>query len=196
MWDFLFEEEDRRYGVLSATLVLVVPVLLVLMGRPLICTCGSVKLWFGDVFSSQISQHLLDWYAFSHVIHGFLSYMVLRWLFPERPVVFWAMLAILVEGIWEVAENTPWVIEYYRANTMSTKFVGDTVINSTMDVLAMITGFVTARRVPVWVTVVLFVGFELMTILLIRDGFLLNVLMFVWPLEAVKEWQMEIAFLR
>ncbi len=192
----MFEDEKRWYWVLSAGLVLVVPVLLVLMDRPVICTCGSVKLWFGDVHSSQISQHLTDWYVFSHVIHGFLSYMVLRWVFPERPLIFCAMIAILVEGLWEVAENTPMVIEYYRANTMSTQFVGDTVINSTMDVLAMVVGFVMAHRVPVWVTVVLFVGFELMTIVLIRDGFLLNVLMFVWPLEAVKEWQMEIALLR
>ncbi len=193
MWRSLFDEDERRWWELSVFLVLLVPFILLLMDRPLICTCGSVKLWFGNVHSPEISQHLTDWYVFSHIIHGFLSYMVMQWLFPERPVIFWAVLAILVEGIWEVAENTPYVIEYYRAHTMSTEFVGDTVLNSTMDVLAMISGFVMARRFPIWVTVVLFVGFELMTIILIRDGFLLNVLMFVWPLEAVKEWQMEIA---
>lgn len=165
------------------------------MGRPVICTCGFVKLWQNDVFSSQVSQHLLDWYVFSHIIHGFLFYLIARYLFPGQNLLLWAILAISVEAVWEVVENTPFVIEYYRSNTMSTEFVGDTVINSTMDLLAMVIGFIMARKFPVWLTVLLFLGFEAMTLWVIRDGFLLNVLMLLWPIEAIKDWQMDAAAL-
>ena len=191
----LFEPRSstRPQWIASIFLVLLVPLVLILMGRPIICTCGFVKFWHGDVFSTQVSQHLTDWYVFSHIIHGFLFYLIARYLFPGRSVLFWAILALIVEGAWEIVENTPFVIEYYRNNTMSTEFVGDTVINSTMDLLAMVVGFIMARKFPVWLTVALFIGFELMTVLVIRDGFLLNVLMLLYPIEAIKEWQMEAA---
>lgn len=94
-----------------------------------------------------------------------------------------------------MTENTPFVIEYYRENTMSEKFVGDTVINSFMDLLAMVLGFVIAYRSPVWLTLLLFIGMEVMTVLVIRDGFLLNVLMLLYPIESIKEWQMQEAAL-
>ncbi|MFB6258477.1 MAG: DUF2585 family protein [Flavobacteriales bacterium] len=196
----LFERRSssRPQWITSIVLVLLVPIVLILMGRPVICetccdTCDHVKLWQGDVFSSQVSQHLLDWYVFSHIIHGFLFYMIARYLFPKQSVLFWAILAIIVEGAWEVLENTPFVIEYYRNNTASTEFVGDTVINSTMDLLAMVVGFILARKLPVWFTVLLFIGFELMTLYVIRDGFLLNVLMLLFSFGAVEEWQKQVA---
>ncbi len=191
----LFEKRPstRPQWIASIVLILLVPLVLILMDRPVICTCGFVKFWQGDVFSPQVSQHLFDWYVFSHIIHGFLFYMIARFLFPRRSVLFWAILAIIVEGAWEVVENTPFVIDYYRDNTMSTEFVGDTVINSTMDLLAMVFGFIMARKQPVWLTIVLFLGFEAMTLYVIRDGFLLNVLMLLYPIEAIKEWQMNAA---
>ncbi len=191
----LFEKrsKQRTQWTISVLLVLLVPVVLILMERPIICTCGFVKLWQGDVFSPQVSQHLFDWYVFSHILHGFLFYMIARYLFPKHSVLFWAILAIAVEGAWEIVENTPFVIDYYRDNTMSTEFVGDTVINSSMDLLAMVVGFIMARKQPVWLTVLLFLGFEVMTLYVIRDGLILNVLMLLWPIEAIKEWQMEAA---
>lgn len=173
--------------------MLAVAVVLLLMERPIICTCGYVKFWQGDVFSPQVSQHLFDWYVFSHILHGFLFYMIARYLFPKQSVLFWAFLAILVEGAWEIGENTQYAIEYYRENTMSAEFVGDTVINSMMDLLAMVLGFVMARKFPVWLTVILFIGMEAMTIWIIRDGLLLNILMLLYPIEAVKDWQRELA---
>jgi Protein of unknown function (DUF2585) len=162
---------------------------LLAMGRVPICTCGYVKLWHGEVMSSGNSQHLTDWYTPSHIIHGFLFYW-LTWLVAPKAPLGWRLLAAtLVEVAWEVLENSPVIIDRYRAVTISLDYYGDSVINSVADVLAMVLGFLLASRLPVRLTIAIAVAFELLTTLLIRDGLILNIIMLIWPLEAIRTWQ-------
>lgn len=159
------------------------------MGRPLICTCGSVKFWTGDAFGPENSQMLSDWYSLSHVLHGGLLYGAL-WLVARRWPVGWRLvIATLVEAAWEIAENAPFIIERYRSTTAALGYSGDSILNSLSDIAMMMLGFGLARLLPVGWVIALGLALELASLLAIRDNLTLNVLMLVHPIDAIRVWQ-------
>ncbi|EEW27006.1 DUF2585 domain-containing protein [Rhodobacter ferrooxidans] len=176
------------YLIVLAIILLAVAYLL-WAGRVPWCTCGYIKLWHGDTMSSENSQHIADWYTPSHLLHGLLFYGAL-WLVARRVPFGWRLvIATVVEAGWEMVENSSFIIERYRAVTISLDYFGDSVVNSVSDILAMIIGFHLARVIPVWASVALVIGFEVLTAFIIRDGLALNVLMLLYPLDAVRVWQ-------
>src|SRR3989344_1814380 len=145
----------KQYALISVAIIAVFAGVLFLMGQVPICKCGYVKLWHGVTYSSENSQHLSDWYTFSHIIHGFAFYGLARLLFRKWPVGLWLIFALILETGWEIFENTDFIINRYREVTISLDYYGDSIINSVFDVLFMVLGFFLARKLPIWAAVIL-----------------------------------------
>lgn len=185
---------DRWAAVAALGMALGIVIILLGMHRPPICPCGTIRFWQGVVESPENSQQISDWYSFSHVIHGFLFYGAAHLIWRRFGFTAlsrkWAlMLAVLVEGSWEILENSPIVIDRYRAVTVSWGYSGDSVLNSAADIGFMTLGFLFAARMPALLTIAVAVVFELFTLCMIRDNLALNILMLVSPVEAVRQWQ-------
>jgi hypothetical protein len=182
-----------RAALISLGVMIVMIMILRMLGRPWICDCGSIKLWHGAVVSSENSQHISDWYTFSHITHGFLFYWMAwclsRVIGPLRPVPIRFVLAVVVEAGWEILENTNFIIDRYREATIALDYYGDSILNSSFDVIFMSLGFLVAARIPGLATLVIALSFEIFTAVMIRDNLSLNILMLLWPVEAVKTWQ-------
>ena len=179
----------RRAVIAAILLLAAAAAVLLAMGRHPICTCGTVELWVGGRDSPKTSQMLADWYSASHIVHGLLFYAAL-WLVARRAPVQWRFLAALVvEASWEIAENTPMVINRYREATAALGYSGDSVLNSMSDITMMCIGFLIARKLPVWASVGLLVVLELVPLAVIRDNLTLNVWMLLAPSAAIAAWQ-------
>lgn len=174
---------------LLALLLAVQVIALHFLGRPWIAADGVVRLWEGDPFSARVSQELTDWYSFSHIIHGFIFYGLLRWLAPGLPLATRLLIALAAEAGWEIAENTPVLIRAYHRQVLAEGYAGDSIVNSVADTAMMMLGFLAAARLKARYVVALAVCFELFTTAMIRDGLTLNVLNFVAPMKAVRDWQ-------
>ena len=180
----------RRYAVAAVAITAVAAIVELAMGRLLLCRCGYVKFWHGVVYSSENSQHLTDWYTFTHVLHG-LGFYFLLWLVFRRlggGVRF--LMAVALESAWEIVENSPFIIDRYRTATISLDYYGDSVVNSVADIVCFVAGYAAAAAMPGWISVATFAAAELLLLATIRDGLLLNMLMLVHPVEAVKTWQL------
>jgi len=184
----MLDRLSRPRPLLAFLAVLVIAAAILLsFGRPPICECETVSLW-GRVGPEQ-SQMLADWYSPSHIVHGFLFYALLHIAARRWPVERRFFVALFVEAVWEVFENTPMIIDRYREATIALGYSGDSILNSMSDILVMALGFWAARRLPVWVSVVAVLLLELIPLLAIRDNLTLNVLMLVAPTDAVRAWQ-------
>ena len=160
-----------------------------LMGRVWICSCGTVRLWVGDIWSPELSQQLFDWYTPSHIVHGILFYGVLRLVLPRAPVLVRLAIAAGIEGAWEIAENSPWVIEAYRQQALAAGYTGDSILNSLLDMVSMMTGFAVARLLPWKATVALVLVLEIGAAVVVRDNLTLNILNFVHRFPGIEAWQ-------
>ena len=180
---------ERRHWIGTLAIFAIATAILFAMHRPPICTCGYVKLWEGVVNGPGNSQHLSDWYSFSHVIHGFLFYAGGWLLLRRQPLGLKLMIASALELAWEIAENSPTIIDRYRAETMAVGYSGDSILNSLSDGGMMVAGFLIASRLNWKATAVLAVAFELFTLWAIRDNLTLNVWMLLAPSDAIRIWQ-------
>jgi hypothetical protein len=180
---------SRRAWLLAVAILALAAAILLAMGRNPICTCGSIELWVGARNSARTSQMLADWYSLSHIVHGLLFYALL-WLVARRWPMEWRFLAALViEAAWEVTENTPLVIDRYRATTAALGYTGDSVINSLSDILMMALGFLAARKLPLWAAALLLIALEIIPLFAIRDNLTLNVWALIAPNPALQAWQ-------
>jgi hypothetical protein len=179
------------YILIGAGIIALAALLEYEMGRILICKCGYIKLWQGEVNSSENSQHISDWYTFSHIIHGFVFYYFFRLISRKK----WSTglcltLAIIVEAAWEVLENSSFIINRYRETTISLDYYGDSILNSVFDMVFAVVGFFMAAYLPVWLIIVLILIMELGVGYMIRDNLTLNIIMLIYPFDAIKHWQM------
>src|SRR3989338_1803098 len=179
----------RSCLIYAALLLAVQALVLYLFGQPAICECGYVKLWEGVVLSSGNSQHISDWYTFSHIIHGFVFYLGLWYFFPHMSLGKRFLFAVGIEIAWEIIENTPIVINHYREQALAQGYTGDSILNSIFDTFAMIGGFILAWRLPVWALVLLALVLEFYVGYMIRDNLALNVLNLIYQFPAISVWQ-------
>jgi len=182
--------KNRNLILLVLLAMTVVAVIELSMGRLALGPDGRFGLWEGNIWSSEQSQRFADPYSFSHIVHGLLFYAVL-WLVARRlPVRTRLIAAVFLEAAWEVMENSPLIINRYRAVTISLGYTGDSVLNSLSDILMMMTGFVLASKARVWMSVALVLACELGMLYFCRDNLTLNILMLVSPIDAIRTWQM------
>lgn len=172
-----------------AGIVAVQAIVLGLLGQPAICECGYIALWYPDASGPQTSQHISDWYSFSHLLHGLIFYFLFRLAAPRASFGTKLILAVALEAGWEIAENTPMVIDRYRQTALAQGYFGDSIVNSVSDTLAAIIGFFLARAWPVWVSVAVLIAVELVLAYAIRDNLTLNILQLIHPVDAVSRWQ-------
>ena len=191
----MLKRQETVITVAICILVIAVTILILkAMGRPLISNSGTVKLWHSEVVSSENSQHLSDWYSFSHIVHGFLFFFILWVVSKKIPLVrkfsIALVIAVVMESIWEIIENTDFIINRYREATIALDYFGDSITNSTADIFFMSLGFMMAARLSVIASLSIVVASEVMLAFVIRDNLALNIIMLIYPIDAIKEWQL------
>lgn len=176
--------------VVAVFILTATAVCLRLEGRLWWCTCGGANFWAGDPQSSHCSQHLLDPYFFTHMLHGVLLCGFFAIFFPRLPPSQSLAGTLALEGLWESIENSPFVIERYRTTTLALAYEGDSIVNSLGDIATCALGWGLARRLGWGWSIAVCVATELVLLIWIRDNLLLNVVMLAYPIEAIKLWQM------
>ena len=159
-------------------------------GRRWWCACGQPFLWTSDAWSSHNSQHLFDPYSFTHLLHGFAFCWLVMLLLPRLSSWWQLALGTMVEGLWEVLENSAFVIQRYREATAALGYFGDSIANSLGDILTCVVGFMIARRLGFRHTVLVFAITEVVLLIWIKDSLLLEILMLIYPIDAIKAWQL------
>lgn len=176
--------------IVCAAVVVVTVIILVSQGRVLWCQVGDYSPWAWDIWSSHNSQHVIDPYSFTHILHGVLEFWLIGLVFRRVPLAWRLVIAVFIESTWEAVENSAYMIERYRAVTISLDYFGDSIINSIADIFCCATGFVIAYKLKFWKSLALFVATEAVLLLTIRDSLILNLIMLFHPIEEIKSWQM------
>lgn len=158
-------------------------------GRVWWCDAGDYTPWSWLIWSRHNSQHFIDPYTFTHILHGVAEFWIISLIFRKVPLVWRLVIAVGLEGTWEVVENTNYVINRYREATISLDYYGDSIINSISDMLACATGFLISYKIKFWRSLALFLATELVLILWVRDSLVINIIMLIYPIEAIKTWQ-------
>ena len=188
---FSASERKQLWPWLTIAAIFVVTVIILrIQGRLWICSCGQIYLWVGDIWSSNNSQHIADPYAFSHILHGFVFLWLLVWAFPRLAMLWQLTLAVLIEATWEVVENSAFIIERYREATASLGYEGDAIINSVADLFFCAIGFFIARYLGFWRSLAVFILTEIILLIWIRDSLIVNVIMLIYPIDAIRVWQL------
>jgi hypothetical protein len=180
----------RQILVGTVVIASVAAIVVRLMGQPFWCTCDGWSPWSWDIWSRHNSQHWIDPYTFTHVLHGILLCGLLYWLPGSIPKNRRYLIAMVLEAIWEIQENSPMIIERYRTATIALEYSGDSVANVIGDIVACALGYWIAFRARTWPSVVFFLVTELILAIWIRDNLILNVLMLIWPIDAIQQWQL------
>lgn len=180
-----------HYWLIASALIASQGSILFYLGQPMISRTGVLQLWCGDVQSRENSQHLTDWYTFTHVIHGVGSYWILGLLTPRSSMPFRFIIAVAMEVLWEIMENTPMVIDRYRRLALANGYSGDSIVNSISDTLAMLFGFYISRTFPSPLITGYTIFSELFCALKIRDNLTLNLIQLIHPFESISRWQSE-----
>lgn len=185
------DKSSRIWPWLGIAAIFVATALMLrVQGRLWICSCGNVLFWAGNTCSSDNSQHFFDPYAFTHVLHGFMFFWLIAWLAPRLKPNWQLLIAVAAEAAWEVFENTQFIIDRYREETAALGYNGDTVINSFGDIICCLLGFLIARRLGFRRSLAVFIALELVLLIWIKDSLLLEILVLIYPTEAIKAWQM------
>ena len=183
-------KEYRKIFLIVIAVFIITGLLEYWMGRLPLGPDGKFGWWDGDIWSSETSQRFADPYSITHIEHGIMFYALL-WLFARKiPIKYRFLMAVGLEAGWEILENSPIIINRYREVTISLGYVGDSIINSLSDIIMMIIGFLLSYRLKVWITITALVLVEIILLFLIRDNLALNILMLIYPIEAIKHWQM------
>ena len=159
-------------------------------GRVIWCQAGDYSPWSWDIWSRHNSQHIVDPYSFTHVLHGVLEFWLIGLVFKKMPLAWRLLMAVMIESSWEIAENSTYIIQRYREATISLDYFGDSIINSISDILCCSTGFVIAYKLRFWRSLLLFIVTEIILIFTIHDSLIINIIMLIFPIEAIKQWQL------
>jgi hypothetical protein len=181
---------DRNTWLALALIVVAAVIALNIEGRNWWCPAGDLWPWSWDIWTQHNSQHLVDPYSFTHVLHGILEFWILGLLFPRMRPIWRLVIAVFVESSWEVAENSNYVIERYREETISLNYFGDSILNSISDIICCATGFAVAQKLRFWWSLALFIMTEAVLVVWIHDSLIINIIMLLWPIEAIRNWQM------
>ena len=184
------KSNNLNKAIIVVIIVVVTMVLLYFEGRSLICTCERVFIWVGDIWSSDTSQHLFDPYSFTHLLHGFLFSWFLLLLTSKVKENWKLTITVIIESFWEVLENSNFIINKYRADTIAKGYQGDTIINSISDIICCIIGFFIAQYLGFRKSLIIFILIEIILLISIRDSLVLNIIMLLFPIEHIKRWQM------
>lgn len=190
------ENTDPMFGKYQSiaifAIIVVAVVVLNWQGRVMWCTQGDYTPWAWNIWSSHNSQHILDPYTFTHILHGVLEFWLIGLVFWKMPMAWRLVLAVFIESTWEVAENSSYIINRYREETISLDYFGDSIINSLADIVACASGFLIAYKLRFWKSLAFFVATEVILLLTIRDSLIVNIIMLLFPIQAIKDWQMSV----